>query len=422
MRTRVHKSLELFEEAKKFMPGGVQSSRRPSLFAQGYPIFTDRAKGSHVWDVDGNEYIDWMLSYGPIVLGHSYLSVDQAVMSEISKGFCFDLTPPLQIELAKKLARLIPCCEMVLFATSGSEATLAAVRIARIFTGRYKIVRWGYHGWFDWSLGEGPGIPAKAVEDILSFDYNDLDSLQLVLERNHNDVACIIMQPIGVELPKPGFLQGVRDLATKYHAVLVFDEIRSWPRVSLGGAQKHYGVIPDLTTISKGMANGYPISAVVGRREIMAVAERTHISGTFFMNTLGIRAALATLAEMEDKDVVRQLWKTGEQLLDGLKQITESKGIRAAVMGLPPMPFLVFGDVEEHERVWPDLVWKKGDPGTERDQRIMSLFYSEMIQRGVFFHPRHHWYTCFEHTEEDVRRSLVAAEEALDVAQKACKE
>ena len=262
MTSKVQKSRELFEEAKTLMPGGVQAARRPKLFFEEYPIFMQRAKGSHIWDVDGNEYVDWMMSYGPVILGHSYPRVDQAVIEEMKNGFLFNLTPPMQLELAKKLIELIPCAEMVQFVATGSGATSAAVRIARAYTGREKIIRWGYHAWHDWAIGERPGILPKVMEDTLTFSYNDLDSLEAVLEKHKHNVACIIMMPLAVELPKPGFLEGVRDLADSYGAVLIFDEIRSWPRMSLGGAQEYYGVTPDMTTISKGIANGHSISAV----------------------------------------------------------------------------------------------------------------------------------------------------------------
>ncbi len=417
-RDRLKQSHKLFELAKSLMPGGVQKARRPSNFSQNYPVFMERGKGAHIYDVDGNEYIDWLLSYGPIVLGHCYLKVDQAVIAEINKGFLFDLTPPLQLTLAQKLIDLIPCAEKVLFVNTGSGATSAAVRIARIYTGRSTIVRWGYHGWHDWSCPSQAGIPRSTLQDVLTFSYNDLDSLENVLEENRGKVACIIMMPLEIELPKPGFLEGVRELANAYGVVLIFDEVRSWPRMSLGGAQEYYGITPDMTTLSKGIANGYPISAVVGKEEIMAVAEKSTISATYFPSTLGLAAALTTLKELEDTQAIDHLWRMGKQLCDGLKDIIEGKRVRAEILGLPIMPFLIFGRKADYDKVWYERIYQGGDPGTEEDKRLMNSFYDETIKRGVFFHPRHHWFTCLSHTEDDVRKTLQVTEEALDIAKK----
>jgi len=418
-KDKVKKSHELFELAKTLSPGGVQKSRRPSNFSEDYPIFMERGRGAHVFDVDGNEYIDWLLSYGPIVLGHCYSKVDQAVIEEINRGFLFDLTHPLQLMLAKKLTELLPCAEKVLFVNTGSGATSAAIRIARIYTGKNMVVRWGYHGWHDWCCPSKAGIPESTLQDMITFDYNDLDSLQNVLEKNKGKVACIIMMPFEVELPKPGFLEGIRELADTYGVILIFDEVRSWPRMGLGGAQKYYGVTPDMTTLSKGIANGYPISAVVGKEEIMAASEKTTISGTYFPSTLGIAAALATIQELEDTNAIDHMWKIGEKLSQGLKDLVEEKKVKAEVIGLPVMPFLIFGGKEDYEKVWYEKIYEeKGDPGTKEDKRLMRIFYSETVKRGVFFHPRHHWFTCFSHTEEDVKKTLQVAEQALDLAKK----
>ena len=417
-KNRIKKSCELFKIAKTLIPGGVQKSRHPSRFVENYPIFIERGKGAHIYDVDGNEYIDWVLSYGPVILGHCYSKVDQAVIAQINNGFIFDLTHPLQLELAKKLTEVIPCAERVLFVTTGSGATSVAIRIARIYTGKNMVIRWGYHGWHDWCCPSQAGIPKSTLEDVVTFNYNDLDSLQGVLEKNRNKVACIIMMPFSVELPKPGFLEGVRELADTYGTVLIFDEVRSWPRMGLGGAQKYYGVTPDMTTLSKGIANGYPISAVVGKEEIMMAAEKTTISATYFPSTLGIAASLATIQELEDINAIDHLWKIGKQLSEGLKDLIKSKKVRAEVMGAPVMPFLIFGKKENYEKVWYEKIYETGDPGTEEDKRLMKAFYSETIKRGIFFHPRHHWFSCLSHTDEDVKKTLQVAEQALDTAKK----
>ena len=362
---QVKKSRELFEAAKKLIPGGVQKARHPKNFTDQYPIFMERGEGAHVWDVDGNEYIDWLLSYGPLVLGHCDKKVNEAVIAEMGKGFVFNLTSPLQLELCKKLTEIIPSAEKVQIVMCGSEANTAAVRIARIHTGREKIIRWGYHGWHDWCISNHAGVPKTTYEAVMTFEYNNLDSLQEVLEKNKNEVACIIMMPFEFAMPEPSFLKGVRELADRHGVVFILDEIRSWPRMGLGGAQEYFGVTPDINVISKGLANGYPISAVVGKSEIMAAGAKTTISATYFPSTLGIAAALATLQQLEEKNGIAYIWRIAKQIVDGLNQIIESKKVKASVVGAPQMPFLIFGDDSKFKKHWKNQIYDDGDPGSE---------------------------------------------------------
>ena len=412
-KNRLKKSQELFEIAMTLYPDGVQKSRHPNYFVDNYPIFIERGCGSHIYDVDENEYIDWALSYGPLVLGHCYSRVDQAVIEEINKGFLFNLTNSVQLTLAKKLIDIIPCAEQAIFLNSGSDATTAAVRIARIYTGRKKIIRWGYHGWHDWCVG-GEGVPKGITGDILTFEYNNLDSLQKVLEKNKNEIACIIMMPLSVELPEPGFLNGVRELATTHGAVLIFDEVRSWPRMGLGGAQEYYGVTPDMTTLSKGMANGYTISSVVGKKEIMDAVGKTRISGTFFSNSLGMAAALATIQELEETHAIDHMWRIGKQLSSGLRNLIKDMNIKAQVIGIPPMGYLLLGQIQDYARLKGG-----GVPVDEESAGLMKSFYSETIKGGVFLHPRHHWFTCLSHTDDDVRITLQVAEQVFNFIKRA---
>jgi glutamate-1-semialdehyde aminotransferase len=236
------------------------------------------------------------------------------------------------------------------------------------------------------------------------------------METNKGEVACIIMMPLEIEMPEKGFLEGVRDIATRYGTVLIFDEVRSWPRMGLGGAQQYYGVTPDLTTLSKGIANGYPVSAVVGKSNIMDAVAETTVSATYFPSTLGIAAALATIAVMENENVIEHLWKMGKALADGLKSIVAQRKISAHVMGEHPMPFLIFGDIHNHTKIWYEEIYRNGYPGTDKDRSLMQAFFDETIKRGIFFHPKHHWFTCFTHTKRDVEKTLEAADECLDIA------
>ena len=307
-KLKLARSMSLFEEAKKLVPGGVAGIRRPYNFVPGeYPIFFDHGRGGRVVDVDGNEYIDFLCAYGPIIIGYREDEIDDAVINQIkNKGFCFSLTQEMQNTLVKKMRELIPCCEMAALVKTGSDATTIAIRVARGYTGKTKIARYGYHGWHDWCVEVKGGIPPKLYEDIYEFHYNDLDSLKAILEANKDDMAGIIITPIGhpngaeVQMPKPGYLEAVRELANQYHCLLIFDEIRSGFRCSLGGAQKLFGVTPDLSTFGKAMANGYAIAALVGKEEYMQVlADKVFLSSTFFPNSDGIVAAIKTIEILE---------------------------------------------------------------------------------------------------------------------------
>jgi len=403
----------MFEEAQRVIPGGVTSARHPRKFIPGeYPIFMNRGKGSHTWDVDGNEYIDWIVSFGPVILGHAHPAVEEIVRKDLTKGFCLTMCQPVQNELAKKLIEIIPCAEMVKFLTGGSDATSGAIRIARVFTGKEKVIRWGYHGWHDWCYGgagtdrEAVGVPEGIKKDVLTFSYNDLDSLEEVLKENKDAVASVIMQPYEVKggLPRKGFLEGVRELTHEHGAVLIYDEIRTGFRMALGGAQEYFGVTPDLTTISKAMANGYPISAIVGKREIMQAAAKTRLSATFFVNSFPMVAALATINELEKRDGIRYMWVSGKKLMRGLARIVQEEGVGAEVIGVPPLPMLRFIDRDEKTR-----------------EGLKAAFFSAATQRGVLFHPNHHWFLSLAHTQQDIDRTLEVSRKSLKTAKKIAK-
>jgi len=400
------KNMELFERAKGVIPGGVVGARHPRNFVEGeYPIFLESGKGGRVWDVDGNEYIDLMCGYGPISLGYREKEVDDAVIEMIrEKGFCFSITPPYQPQLAEKLQEIIPCSERSIFTKTGSDAMTAAVRIARAYTGRVKVIRCGFHGWHDWCVEVKGGIPKKLYEDVYEFRYNDLDQLEDLMKKHGDDVAAITLTPFGHPLhekmqePAPGFLEGVRDLATKYGAVLIFDEIRTCFRLRLGGAQELYGVVPDLAVVGKGMANGYAIAAVTGRAEVMkGIAEgEVFVSSTYFGNSDGYVAALKTIEIMEREDVIGNLWEKGGRFLERLRGIISKYNVGAELSGVAPMYFITF---------------KRDREGLFRQRR--TDFYAQLIRRGVFLAPYHHGYICYRHTEEDLEEAARAIEEAL---------
>jgi glutamate-1-semialdehyde aminotransferase len=394
-----------FEEAKRLVPGGVLGIRRPMNFVPGeYPLFLESGKGGYAWDPDGNRFIDMICAYGPIILGHREDEVDDAVIAHIKgRGFCFTLAQELQTTLVRRLTELIPCAEMGFPVKTGSDATLAAIRIARGATGRPKILRCGYHGWHDWCVEVKTGIPSKLYEDVFEFHYNDLDGLEALLKQHAGEVAGIIVTPVGhplahpVQAPAPGYLEGVRELATRHGAVLIFDEIRSGFRVALGGAQQRYGVTPDLATFGKALANGYAISAVVGRREFLSVVEsKVFVSSTFFPNSLEIVAALKTLEILQREHVLDDIWAKGERLLAGWRRAVESAPVPAQVSGIPPMPFVTFESRPDGRH----KAWRQA-------------FYTGMIRRGVFLAPYHHGYVCWRHSDADVEYVIGAMEESL---------
>ncbi|MBW1997237.1 MAG: aminotransferase class III-fold pyridoxal phosphate-dependent enzyme [Deltaproteobacteria bacterium] len=404
-KLNLEKSLKLFEEAKRLIPGGVGGARRPYNFVPGeYPVFLESGKGGRIVDVDGNEYIDFLCGFGPIMLGYREQEVDEVVIRQIKdRGFCFTLTQPFQNQLAEKLNELIPCSEMCSFGKTGSDGTTASIRIARGYTGRIKVMRCGYHGWHDWCVEVKGGIPEKLYEDVHEFRYNDLDQLEDLMKKYGDETAAIILTPFGHPLherlqePAPGFLEGVREVATRYGAVLIYDEIRTGFRLSMGGAQEYYGVAPDLAVFGKGMANGYAISAVTGRREIMSVAEQeVFISSTFFPNSTGYVAALKTIEILEREKVIEKIWEMGNRFLERLGNVLNKYDVGAELSGIGPMFFVIF---------------KRDRHGTYKVRR--KDFYTQLIRRGIFLHPHHHGYICYRHTEEELERAIEAVDQAL---------
>lgn len=404
-KLKLDKSLALYAEAQTLVPGGVAGIRRPYNFVEGeYPIFFDEGKGGRIRDVDGNEYIDYLCAYGPIIIGYREDEIDNAVIEQIrDHGFCFSLTQAMQNQLVRKLQEVIPCCEMAAIVKTGSDATTIAIRVARAHTGKLKIARCGYHGWHDWCVEVKGGIPQKLYEDILEFHYNDLDQLEDILKANANDMAAIIVTPVGhplaaeVEMPKPGYLEGVRKLADQYGCVLIFDEIRSGFRCSLGGAQEYFGVTPDLATIGKAMANGYAIAALVGKREIMGVlAKEVFLSSTFFPNSDAQIAALKTIEILQRDKVLDLVAAKGRKFGEEVEKVVAESGIPARFSGSPWMPFVTF---------------PKDDTGLYK--KLRAEFYTQLIRRGVFLQPYHHGYICYRHTDEDLAYTVQAIKDSL---------
>ena len=396
-------SERLYEEACRIVVGGTTQAKRPDLFIKGeYPIYAAGGEGAYIWDVDGNRFIDWIQGLGIIILGHRDPDVDEAAIREIREGFAFSMTRPIQNKLAKMLVDIIPCAELVHFFKLGSDATTVAVRLARIWTGRDKVVRWGYNGWHDWCCDLNAGIPRGVRDDVFSFEYNNLESLAAVLNSHRDQVACVLMMPFETEAPQPGFLEGVKTLAHEHGALFILDEMRSGFRVTMGGAQEYYGVIPDLATFGKALSNGYAMSALAGRADVLETIHQTHVSSGYATNSAAIAAAVACVEKLRDGDHLPHIWKIGQALIDGLKKLVEDSNVEIEVVGFPPMPNLDFKYETE-----------------ERCEDARRVFYTATTRGGVLLHPRHHWYVSATHTQADLDLTLNVCADAIEAVRRA---
>lgn len=314
-------------------------------------------------------------------------------MGEIRQGFALGMRKPAQVELAELLVEVVPGAERVLLLKTGSDATSAAVRVSRAYTGRERVVRWGYGGWHDWAALRPEGIPRGVREQVDTFAYNDIADLERVFAAHGEEIACCVMMPFELEPPRAGFLQEVAELVRAHGALLVLDEMRSGFRIALGGAQERLGVVADLATYGKAMANGYPISALTGRAEVMAMVGEVHISSTFYSNSAEMAAALATIGELQRGEALPRIERLGRALVAGLEEMAADAALEAAVVGVPQMPFLRFSHPDER------LL-----------QRAKDAFFTETTRRGVLLHPNHHWYVSAAMDEGDIDQALAACE------------
>lgn len=374
MSERYKCSEELLERALRTIPLGSQTfSKSKTQLPYGVsPFFVDRADGAKFWDVDGNEFLDFTNALAAVTLGYRDPDVDGAVKAQMENGVTFSLPHKLEMEVAELLVDLIPCAEKVRFAKTGSDATSGAIRIARAYTGRERIAVCGYHGWQDWYIGSTTrdlGVPRSVKALTHSFNYNDADSLKQLFDLHPNEFAAVILEPLSSAFPENGFLEKVRKLASEHGALLIFDETVTGFRVSMGGAQELFGVTPDLATFGKGIANGYPLSALVGKTEFMDIVEKIFFSGTFGGETLSLAAAKAVLNKLRNEPVLHTLKVRGERLLKGVNQLIADLDMLdlLSVCGHPSWSFLVFKDTS-----------------TCTSWEAKTFFMQEMFKRGVF--------------------------------------
>lgn len=395
---------DLWNKAKQIIPGGNQLlSKRAERFLPGlWPAYYERAKGCEVWDIENNHYFDFaQMGVGSCVLGYADEDVDNAVIKAIRNGSMSSLNCPEEVELAERLVDLHPWAEMVRFARTGGEACAVAVRIGRAASGRSKVAFCGYHGWHDWYLSanlsdmsnldgqllpglQPAGVPRELVNTVLPFNYNRLDELEKIVTEHPGEVGVIIMEPLRGSAPQEGFLEGVRKLATKTGAVLVFDEVTSGFRANVGGIHLTLGVEPDIAVLGKAMGNGYPISAVIGRRSVMEHAQESFISSTFWTERIGFTAALATVGKMVQEKVPSYLIHYGELISKGWREAAENHGIPIQIDGIAPLTHITFE--------------------TEEPGAVQTLYTQEMLGVGYLLGAA--VYTTFAYSDAIIDRFL----------------
>ena len=400
-RARYSRSEELLARALRTIPLGTQTfSKSKTQYPHGVsPYFIARGKGARVWDVDGNEYCDFINALAAITLGYCDPDVDGAVAEMMRDGTIFSLPHPIEIEVAEELVKLIPCADMVRFGKNGSDATAGAVRVARAFTGRDRVAVCGYHGWQDWYVGSTTrhkGVPAATRALTHSFKYNDVGSLHSILQAHPGEFAAVVLEPMNVELPRDGFLDEVKQLTHRNGALLVFDETITGFRFHIGGAQSLFNVIPDLSTFGKGLANGYPVSAVVGRADVMREMQEVFYSFTFGGETLSLAAALATLRKLQREPVIQRLQATGEHISAMVKsQLARFELDRYfRISGHPTWSFLTLSDV-----------------GTLDIWTLKTLLLQEMFASGILMLGTHN--VSYAHGTEELKKLGQAYEQSF---------
>jgi glutamate-1-semialdehyde 2,1-aminomutase len=393
------KSEQLLDRALKSIPLASQTfSKSLTQYPRGVsPFFIEKGYGAKVWDVDGNEYIDFVNSLAAVTLGYCDKEIDEAVHKQMKNGVIFSLPHVLEVEVAEKLIDIIPCAEKVRFAKNGTDATSASIRIARAYTGKECIAVCGYHGWQDWYIGSTTrdlGVPKAVKELTYKFEYNNIESLEKIFQER--ELACVIMEPMNVEYPKDNFLEKVKELVHKNNALLIFDETITGFRYSLGGAQQFFGVTPDLATFGKGMANGHPLSAVVGSSKIMKKVEDIFFSGTFGGETLSLAAASVIIDKYKKERVIEHLFDVGTYLLKQLNELINSNDLTDIfwASGHPSWSFLHIKDQQKYDSF-----------------EIKTFLLQEMFKRGILTLGLHN--LSFSHTSKDIDELIAAYTEVL---------
>lgn len=422
----ISRSVQLFAEAQKLLPGGVDSPVRAFRAVGGQPLFIDRGEGAYLVDVDGNRYIDYVLSWGPLILGHAHPQVVQALKTAVEQGTSYGAPSPLEVELARLIQTAMPGIEMMRFVNSGTEATMSALRLARAFTRRDKIIKFEgcYHGHADLllvqagsgvatlGLPDSPGVPSATVQDTLVARYNDLESLGELFQRCPDQIAAVIVEPVagnmGVVPPVEGFLTGLRELSSAYGALLIFDEVMTGFRVHPGGAQALYGIHPDLTTLGKVIGGGLPVGAYGGRREIMSMVAPSgpvYQAGTLSGNPLAMTAGIATLQILQQSGVWQGLEASGARLAAGVGEAASQAAVQIQQTRVGTM-FTTFFNAAP-VRDWPSA--------KASDTRLYGRFFHAMLEEGVYLAPSQFeaGFLSTVHDHQVIDKTIRAAERAF---------
>lgn len=426
MMLNVEKSEKLFEAAQRVIPGGVNSPVRAFRGVGGRPLFIDHAEGPYLWDADGNRYVDYVLSWGPLILGHAHPEVVSALQAAVVRGTSYGAPTALETELAELVCDLVPSAEQVRFVNSGTEATMSVLRLARAFTGRDKIIKLqgNYHGHADFllvqagsgvatlGLPDSPGVPQSATQNTLTAPYNDLEAIETLFKQSGDDIAGIILEPVagnmGVVPPVEGYLNGLRELCTQYGALLIFDEVMTGFRVAVGGAQALYGVMPDLTALGKVIGGGLPVGAYAGRRDIMqtvAPAGPMYQAGTLSGNPIAMTAGIVTLNALRKPDLFENLVAGTRRLGEGIGAAAEAAGIPVYQTQVGTMFCTFFTDR-------PVTNW---DTAAASDTALFGRFFWAMLKQGVYLAPSQFEAGFFSstHTPEVVTFTIQAAQRAF---------
>ena len=416
----LEKSEKLYEEAVNYLPGGVNS---PVRAFKPYPFFVEKAKGSKLYDVDGNEYIDYCLGYGPVIMGHANDKIVQEATKQLQLGTDYGVPSQQEIELAKEVVKRVPCAEMVRFANSGTEATMSAIRLARAITGKNKIIKFegAYHGAHDAVLvksGSGavgqpdsPGVPLDATKNTILVPFNDEEAVKKTIEDNKDEIACIITEPvmgnIGCVPPKEGFLEFLREITEENNIIFIIDEVITGFRIAKGGAQEYYNVTPDLVTFGKILGGGFPIGAIAGKKEYIeqfAPSGKVYQAGTFSGNPMSIGAGLATMDLLTDK-FYKDLHDKGEYFRSGIRDVLSKLDIPYQVTGVESMTEVYFTSEEVYDF----------ESAKKSDTQAFDKYFHVLLENGVFVAPSQ--YECVflsgAHTNDDIDKTLDAMEIAL---------
>jgi glutamate-1-semialdehyde 2,1-aminomutase len=388
----------LYARARRVIPGAVHLSGRPLVAPGDTPLYFERGKGCLIWDADGREYVDFVMAYGPPLLGYANERVDGAASAQAARGNLLSLNHPLQVQLAERLVARVPHADMAILLKTGSEATTAALRVARRCTGRRLVARCGYHGWHDWCLPLETYVPAGLGEQILEYDVNDPESLERIFAEHPGQIAAVILAPEMAKRPERALFEGLIERTHQNGALFVLDEVKTGLRTKPGTLQQHFDFAPDVTTLSKALGNGWPIAALVGRRAVMEHGAGLHVSATYHGESAALAAALTTLEILDEEDVCGHVWHLGQRLITELNEAAARWRIPAVAYGepFPPMPFLSF----------------KGRDHAE-SAVLRDAFFADVVDQGILMHPRHLWFISYAHQEHHIDRAIEAADAAF---------